>query len=264
MNKKCIKLNKHDLSRIVRESVNNLQDRKLREASGYDDLKFQTIDRFRSQDPTELPDDELRSAIDYMLAYRWALDGNEDVLNAYIEASKMRDGHQLNESKRRHMKIKQSQLNKLISESIIKVIKEGRINDPDGSLAMMNAGDFMIRMGAKEIQSGQNGGIDVQHMLSQRGAQVLERGRDVCNWIIDVDGRSFCSRHNFSNERQAEKNANKYIKFLERKLRCQVEAYIEGIFKADDEEADIMGCEPGAVTCDTLLTYSSDLGFWMD
>ena len=69
----------------------NNKPTKLRETSGYDELKTQAIDRFRSQDPMTLSNSELRSAIDYMLAYRWALEGDEDVLHEYIEASKIRN-----------------------------------------------------------------------------------------------------------------------------------------------------------------------------
>jgi len=69
----------------------NKKSTKLRETSGYDELKTQAIDRFRSQDPMTLSNSELRSAIDYMLAYRWALEGDEDVLHEYIEASKIRN-----------------------------------------------------------------------------------------------------------------------------------------------------------------------------
>ena len=76
---------------------------------GYDDLKIQAIDRFRSQDPNTLSNSELRSAIDYMLAYRWALDGDEDVLNEYIEAFKMRS---INNTKN------ESQTNKNATNSI--------------------------------------------------------------------------------------------------------------------------------------------------
>ena len=63
---------------------------RIKESSGYDDIKIQVIDRFREQDPMTLSSSELRSAIDYMLAYRWALNGDEDVLYDYIEASKLR------------------------------------------------------------------------------------------------------------------------------------------------------------------------------
>ena len=103
---------------------------KLRETSGYDELKTQAIDRFRSQDPMTLSDSELRSAIDYMLAYRWALEGDEDVLHEYIEASKIRSNignNYKNESRymnKKLIRLTESDLHKIVKESVHKIINE--------------------------------------------------------------------------------------------------------------------------------------------
>lgn len=121
---------------------------KLIEMGGYDDLKIQAIDRFRSQDPTTLSNSELRSAIDYMLAYRWALDGDEDVLNEYIEAFKMRSINSTkNESRymvKKLIRLTEEDLHRIVKESVEKVLRESEpdlydtLARPNGELDMSN------------------------------------------------------------------------------------------------------------------------------
>ena len=144
----------------------NKRPTKLRETSGYDELKTQAIDRFRSQDPMTLSNSELRSAIDYMLAYRWALNGDEDVLHEYIEASKIRnedrhpsqndlppidkfhpdwwyyrqemeepveiDNNYKNESRymnKKLIRLTESDLHKIVKEAVNRILSEGKPKD---------------------------------------------------------------------------------------------------------------------------------------
>lgn len=55
-----------------------------------DFLHYETINRYRDEDPSELSDGELKNRIEYMFAYRWALQGNESVLDRYIEEANRR------------------------------------------------------------------------------------------------------------------------------------------------------------------------------
>jgi len=99
---------------------------RIKESSGYNELKMQAIDRFREQDPMTLSNSELRSAIDYMLAYRWALDGNEDVLHEYIKAAKLKnEGKTMN---KKLIRLTESDLHKIVKQSVGKILKEGTTN----------------------------------------------------------------------------------------------------------------------------------------
>ena len=60
------------------------------EASSYDMLKYDTIQKYGNDDPMNLSDSELRSRIEYMLAYRWALEGQEYILDEYMEEARSR------------------------------------------------------------------------------------------------------------------------------------------------------------------------------
>ncbi|MBR7029908.1 MAG: hypothetical protein IKI06_01550 [Prevotella sp.] len=109
----------------------NKKRAKLREANCYDDIKIRVIDRFREQDPMTLSNSELRSAIDYMLAYRWALNGDEQVLHEYIEVSKLRNKNK-NESKNMNNKLirlTESDLHRIVKESVKKVLNERTFGD---------------------------------------------------------------------------------------------------------------------------------------
>ena len=74
------------INRIVKESVNSI----LAEISSFDMMKYEKMSEYRQTDPMSLSDSELRHAIDYMFAYRWALEGEEQVLSDYIEEAKRR------------------------------------------------------------------------------------------------------------------------------------------------------------------------------
>ena len=62
----------------------------MTEASSYDTLKYDTIQEYGNDDPMNLSDSELRSRIEYMLAYRWALEGQEYILDDYMEEARSR------------------------------------------------------------------------------------------------------------------------------------------------------------------------------
>lgn len=74
------------IRRIVKNSMNKV----LNETSSFDMMKYDKVEEYRQTDPSELSDYELRAAVDYMLAYRWALEGDEQVLSEYIEELKYR------------------------------------------------------------------------------------------------------------------------------------------------------------------------------
>ena len=97
---------------------------RIKESSGYDDIKIQVIDRFREQDPMTLSSSELRSAIDYMLAYRWALNGDEDVLHDYIEASKLRNKNESKNMNKKLIRLTESDLHKIVKESVKSALRE--------------------------------------------------------------------------------------------------------------------------------------------
>ena len=78
--------NESVIRRAIKESINKI----LKEASSFDIMKYEKISEFRQTDPMNLSDSELEWAIDYMLAYRWALKGDEQVLSDYIEEAKRR------------------------------------------------------------------------------------------------------------------------------------------------------------------------------
>ena len=78
--------NESVIRRATKESINKI----LKEASSFDIMKYEKISEFRQTDPMNLSDSELEWAIDYMLAYRWALKGDEQVLSDYIEEAKRR------------------------------------------------------------------------------------------------------------------------------------------------------------------------------
>lgn len=129
----------------------NNKPTKLRETSGYDELKTQAIDRFRSQDPMTLSNSELRSAIDYMLAYRWALEGDEDVLHEYIEASKIRSNignNYKNESRymnKKLIRLTESDLHKIVKESVNKILRESILSEIDLQVEPQRYGEFWLR-----------------------------------------------------------------------------------------------------------------------
>ena len=62
----------------------------MTESSSYDMLKYDTIQEYGNDDPMNLSDSELRSRIEYMLAYRWALEGQEYILDDYMEEARSR------------------------------------------------------------------------------------------------------------------------------------------------------------------------------
>lgn len=78
--------NESVIRRAIKESINKI----LKEASSFDIMKYEKMSEFRQTDPMNLSDSELEWAIDYMLAYRWALKGDEQVLSDYIEEAKRR------------------------------------------------------------------------------------------------------------------------------------------------------------------------------
>ena len=65
-------------------SINPMSESRINE-SPYDSPHVDTVERYRETDPEELSDSELEQAIDYMLAYRWALRGREGVLDRYLQ-----------------------------------------------------------------------------------------------------------------------------------------------------------------------------------
>ena len=107
----------------------NKKRAKLREANCYDDIKIRVIDRFREQDPMTLSNSELRSAIDYMLAYRWALNGDEQVLHEYIEASKLRNKNESKNMNNKLIRLTESDLHRIVKESVKKVLNERTFGD---------------------------------------------------------------------------------------------------------------------------------------
>ena len=125
----------------------NKKRAKLREANCYDDIKIRVIDRFREQDPMTLSNSELRSAIDYMLAYRWALNGDEQVLHEYIEASKLRNKNK-NESKnmnKKHIRLTENDLHRIVKESVNKILKE----EDFSGLDVNSQGSYELTYGEK-------------------------------------------------------------------------------------------------------------------
>ena len=83
--KNTISINESQLRDMIAESI-----KKVLNETSFDTMKYDKIAEYRQTSPDELSDIELRQAIDYMLAYRWALDGDEEVLQAYIEEGKRR------------------------------------------------------------------------------------------------------------------------------------------------------------------------------
>ena len=96
---------------------------------------------------------------------------------------------------------------------------------------------------------------DLSMFLSQSGLQTLEN--DIRHpythvWMINVDGKIYCSRHNFRHKAEAEKNCNKYIYEIE-KMGYEYDATIEAIFKEDY-----------GYGMDAMLCCSSEFGEWID
>lgn len=85
---------KESINKILKEARKNrplsFKEPRITEASSFDIMKYEKISEFRQTDPMDLSDSELEWAIDYMLAYRWALKGDEQVLSDYIEEAKRR------------------------------------------------------------------------------------------------------------------------------------------------------------------------------
>ncbi len=71
-------------------SINPRGESDLYEASSFDMMKYEQISEYRQTDPMSLSDSDLRQAINYMLAYRWALKGNNAVLDDYMEEAERR------------------------------------------------------------------------------------------------------------------------------------------------------------------------------
>lgn len=158
------------------------------------------------------------------------------------------------------IKLSESQLSKLINESIKTILDEGRITDTDGSLAKMDIASALESLGVRRIDS-----YDAKDLLNPRGAQVVSGGGYIFNWVIELDdgeGDCFFSQHNFPSERAAEKNCNKYINYL-RKRGCMLDAYIYSIWLANEEDARILGGNVGDPTMDCMLAWHEDTG-WMD
>lgn len=85
-NKRTIKLNESQLRDIIKESIKDI----LMNEETTDHLNVASIEEYAQEDPSTLSDSELQNAVEYMLAYRWALYGYEDVLDAYINEAKRR------------------------------------------------------------------------------------------------------------------------------------------------------------------------------
>ena len=66
------------------------KESRITETSSFDMMRYEQISEYRQIDPMNLSDSELQNAIDYMLSYRWALEGEEQVLSDYIEEAKRR------------------------------------------------------------------------------------------------------------------------------------------------------------------------------
>lgn len=66
------------------------KESRITETSSFDMMKYERMSEYRQIDPMNLSDSELQHAIDYMFAYRWALEGEEQVLSDYIEEAKRR------------------------------------------------------------------------------------------------------------------------------------------------------------------------------
>ena len=66
------------------------KESRITETSSFDMMRYEQMSEYRQIDPMNLSDSELQNAIDYMLAYRWALEGEEQVLSDYIEEAKRR------------------------------------------------------------------------------------------------------------------------------------------------------------------------------
>ena len=71
-------------------SINPIGKTHVNEESSFDMMKYEQMSEYRQTDPMNLSDSELQNAIEYMLAYRWALKGDEEVLRDYIEEAKHR------------------------------------------------------------------------------------------------------------------------------------------------------------------------------
>jgi len=92
---------------------------------------------------------------------------------------------------------------------------------------------------------------DIKPYLSQSGAIRLREEGYTMQWFIQVGGKEFCSKHNFKDEIEAERNCNKYIKLLD---GAPYEAQVESIFPSSENQ--------GFYEMDTML-YNED-GFWND
>ena len=100
------------------------------------------------------------------------------------------------------IKLTESELKKIISESVKKVLKE---NIEEGTLNA--ACQKLLELGLRES----NGYGNEYEYLTVSGKERLQARKTVFAWTIQIGDRMFVSKHNFATESLAERNCNKYL-----------------------------------------------------
>lgn len=193
--------------------------------------------------------------------------------------------------KKQVIRLTESDLHKIIKESVKKILKEsdtGNFDDFYGGEENQAQPQMqqqpqeqqviskLLSLGVRDITNAYKnaysntygGGEDydderydyvkpemAKQFLSATGAQRLMKKGYIYQWFIQIGDRTLCSRHNFDDEDYAQENCDKYINLIEKAgLSC-------------DANVDVISFENGNYIMDTVL-YREDFGdgqpFWMD
>lgn len=173
------------------------------------------------------------------------------------------------------IKITESDLKKVIAESVKLVLKENIEEN-----ALSTACQKLLELGVRES----NGNGSENEYLTVSGKERLQTRKTVFVWTIQIGDRLFFSKHNFATESLAERNCNKYLNAINfNELVNGYEEYssdidydnlpqdengnfdFQSIYNVPDVSAEIIGLwlnRRGKLESDVYASNTD--GFWMD
>ena len=168
------------------------------------------------------------------------------------------------------IRLTESDLHRIVKKSVNKILREGYGENEGQGSQDQEIINQLLQLGLRDVTNVYKESGDyvddeeympsisfdeVKQYLSVSGQKHLMSRGYIFQWFIDFGDRTFCSKHNFTDEDYAQENCDKYIKLINN-LGGSCEAWVDGIFFED-----------GKYMMDTCLTYEDFGGgepFWMD